>query len=76
MNYIYERELDKACFAHDAVHSDTKDLAKRAISDKIEVMSLLQILNTMDIKEDWQVWCIVFFDKKTGSGSNLNERSV
>ena len=76
MNYIYERELDKACFAHDAVLSDIKDLAKRAISHKIEVMSLLQILNTMDIKEDWQVWCIVFFDKKTGSGSNLNERSV
>ena len=76
MNYIYERELDKACFAHDAVHSDIKDLAKRAISDKIEVMSLLQILNTMDIKEDWQVWCIVFFDKETRSGPNLNVRSV
>ena len=28
-------ELDKACFAHDAVYSDSKTLAKRTISDKI-----------------------------------------
>ena len=27
----------------------------------------------MDIEEDWWVWCVDFFDKKTGSGSNLNE---
>ena len=25
----------KACFAYDAAYSDSKDLAKRAISDKI-----------------------------------------
>lgn len=74
--YIYKRELEKACFAHDAVHSDIKDLAKRAIYDNNEVMNLLQILNTVNTKEDWQVWCIVFFDEKTGSGLNLNERSV
>ena len=27
-------ELDKSCFAHDAAYSDSKDLAKRTISDK------------------------------------------
>ena len=27
--------LDKACFAHDAAYSDSKDLANRPISDKI-----------------------------------------
>ena len=27
--------LDKACFADDAAYSDSKDLAKRTISDKI-----------------------------------------
>ena len=32
---IYRNELDKACFAHDAVYSDCEDLAKRSISDKI-----------------------------------------
>ena len=34
-NYIYQNELDKACFAHDAAYSDSKDLTKRTFSDKI-----------------------------------------
>ena len=34
-NYIYKDELDKACFAHDAAYSDSKDLAKRSVADKI-----------------------------------------
>ena len=34
-NYIYKNELDKACFAHDAAYSDSKDLTKRTIADKI-----------------------------------------
>ena len=25
LNYIYKNELDKACFAHDAVYSDSQD---------------------------------------------------
>ena len=31
----YRNELDKACFAHDAAYSDSKDLAKAKISGKI-----------------------------------------
>ena len=34
-NYIYKNELDKACFVHDAEYSDSKDLTKRAVADKI-----------------------------------------
>ena len=34
-NYIYKNELDKACFVHDASYSDSKDLTKRTIADKI-----------------------------------------
>ena len=34
-NYIYKNELDKACFAHDSAYSDSKDLTKRTIADKI-----------------------------------------
>ena len=34
-NYIYNNELDKACFAHDAAYSDSKDLTKRTVADKI-----------------------------------------
>ena len=34
-NYIHKNELDKACFAHDAAYSDSKDLTKRTAADKI-----------------------------------------
>ena len=34
-NYIYKNELDKACFVHDAAYSDSKDLTKRNVADKI-----------------------------------------
>ena len=35
LKHFYKNELDKACFAHDAAYSDSKDLAKRTIPDKI-----------------------------------------
>ena len=35
LKHLYRNELDKACFAHDAAYSDSKDLAKTTISDKI-----------------------------------------
>ena len=34
-NYIYKNELDKAGFVHDAAYSDSKDLTKRTVADKI-----------------------------------------
>ena len=34
-NYIYKNELDKACFVHDAAYSDSKDLTKKTVADKI-----------------------------------------
>ena len=34
-NYIYKNELDKAGFAHDAAYSDSKDLTKRTVEEKI-----------------------------------------
>ena len=36
LKHIYKSELDKARLAHDAAYSDSKDLAKRNISDKIQ----------------------------------------
>ena len=33
--HLYRNELDKACFSHKVAYSDSKDLAKRTISDKI-----------------------------------------
>ena len=34
-NYIYKNQLDKACFAHDVAYSDSKDLTKKTVADKI-----------------------------------------
>ena len=34
-NFIYRNELDKACFQHDLAYGKSKDLAKRAQSDKV-----------------------------------------
>ena len=34
-NHIYKNELDKGCFVHDAAYSDSKDLTKRTVADKI-----------------------------------------
>ena len=34
-NYMYKNELDKACFAQDAAYSDSKDLTKKTVADKI-----------------------------------------
>ena len=35
LKHLCRNELDKTCFAHEATYSDSKDLAKRTISDKI-----------------------------------------
>ena len=53
LKHLYRNELDKACFAHDAAYSYSKDIAKRTVSDKIlkELMKLLEILDMLDIKE-------------------------
>ena len=35
LKHIYKNELDKPYFAHDAAYSDSKDLAKGTVSEKI-----------------------------------------
>ena len=35
LKHLYRNKLDKPCFAHNAPYSDSKDLAKGTISDKI-----------------------------------------
>ena len=71
-NYIYKNEFDKACFAHDAAYSDSKDLTKRTIADKILKNKAFKIAK--DPKYDWYQKGLAsmvykFFDKKSeGSG--------
>ena len=40
---LYRNELDKVSFAHDALYSDSKDLAKRTISNMIQNDSTYEI---------------------------------
>ena len=65
--YIYQNELDKACFQHDMVYGGFKDLARRTASDKIlcnKHLILLKIQNMMDINADLLQWCVDFLIKK------------
>ena len=73
-NYIYKNELDKACFADDDAYSDSKDLTKRTIPDKILKNKAFNIAK--DPKYDSYQRGLAsmvykFFDKKSaGSGVN------
>ena len=73
-NYIYKNELDKACFAHDAAYSDSNDLKKRTVADKILKNKAFNIAK--DLKYDWYQRGLAsmvykFLDKKSeGSGVN------
>ena len=35
LKYIYQNELDKACFQHDMAYGDFKDLNRRTASNKV-----------------------------------------
>ena len=72
-NYIYKNEFYKACFAHDAAYSDSKDLTKRTVADKILRNKAFNIAK--DPKYDGYQRGLApivykFFDKKSeGSGA-------
>ena len=74
-NYIYMNELDKACFTHDAAYSDSKDLTKRTVADKILKNRAFDIAK--DPKYDGYQGGLAsmvykFFDSKvSGSGAKL-----
>ena len=72
-NYIYKNELDKTSFVHDAAYSDSKDLIKRTVADKILKNKAFDIAK--DPKYDGcqrglASMVYKFFDKKSvGSGA-------
>ena len=54
-DFIYKKELDKACFQHDMAHGKSKDLFKKTQSDKVLRDKALKIASDpkyMVIKED------------------------
>ena len=75
LKHLYRNELDKACSAHDAAYSDSKDLAKRSISDKNLKDKADNIARNRKYDGYQRVLASMvykFFDKKTGSRVSVN----
>ena len=77
LQHLYTNDLEKACFAHDAAYSDSEDLAKRTISDKIVKEKASEIArNRKYYGYQTLLASMVYrcFDEKTGSGVSVNEQ--
>ena len=77
---IYKNELDKACFQHDMVYEDFKDLVKRTAADKVLRDKTFKIASDQ-IYDGYQrgLASVVykFFDKKSqGKGLANNKENV
>ena len=75
-NYIYRNELDKACFAHDAAYSDSKDLPKRTQSDEVLKNKAFAIANNPKYdgyQRGLASMVYKFFDKKSKGAGIKNE---
>ena len=73
--YVYKNELDKACFVHDAAYSDSKDLTKRTVADKILKNKAFDIAKNSNYDGHQRGLASIvykFFDSKvSGSGAKL-----
>ena len=74
---LYKNELDKACFAHDAAYSVSKDLPKITISGKSlrdRAYEFARNLNYDGYQRALASMVYKCFDKKTGSRISVNEK--
>ena len=65
--YIYQNELDRACFQHDMAYGDFEDLNRRTAADKVlpdKAFILLKIQNMMVINVNLLQWSKIFLIKK------------
>ena len=77
MKNLYRNDLDKACFVHEAANSDSKDLAKRPISENILEDRTYEIDRNCQYDGYQRVLARMvhkLFYKKAGSRVNLNEQ--
>ena len=77
LKHIYKSTLDKVCFSHDAAYSDSKDLAKITIYDKILKDRAYEIAINPEYdryQRGFASMVYKFFDKKTGLGASVNEK--
>ena len=76
--YIYQNELDKACFQHDMAYGDFKDLNRRTFADKVLHDKAFNIAK--DPKYDGYQRGLAsmvykFFDKKSSGSGIKNENN-
>ena len=80
-SYIYKNELDKACFQHDMVYGDFKDLARRTASDKVlrdKAFNIAKNPKYDGYQRGLASMVYKFFDKKSkgsGIGNNNNNNN-
>ena len=77
MKHLYGNELDKACFVHDAAYSDSKDLAKGTISDKILKDGAYETARNRNYDGYQRAFASMvykFCDKKTRLGTSTNDQ--
>ena len=76
--YIYQNQLDKACFQHDMAYGDFKDFTRRTTSDKILSDKAFNIAKNKENNEYQRgIASMVyhFFDEKT-SGSGIKNENI
>ena len=73
LNYIFKNKLDRASFAHDTGLSDSKDLAKRTIPNKISKDRTHEIAQNPQY-DGYQKDSL--FHKKAGSRARTNVKEV
>ena len=74
--YIYQNELDKACFQNDMAYGDSRDLARRTASDNIMRDKAFHIAKNPKCdgyQRGLASMIDKFFDKKTSGSSTENE---
>ena len=74
--YIYQKELDKACFQHDMAYGDFKDLTRRTAFDKILCDKAFNIAKNQKCdgyQHGLASFVYKFFDKKTSAMSVWSE---
>ena len=74
-NFIYKKELDKACFQHDMAYGKSKNLVKRTQSDKVLKDKAFKIASNPKYDSYQRGLASIvdnFFDKKS---SSLNKSS-
>ena len=74
--YIYQNELDKACFQHDMTYRDFQDLTRRRFSDKILRDKAFSIARNPKYDGYQRASMVYKFFDKTFSGSCIKNENI